>query len=239
MISLAQCQFFSVSKYIQAGVHWKLLPAPDLSAGSELPPLCVPADPNHQGPSRALMRCQVGNSRQVFRYLLWLWIKARVEVGRMGRSGRWCVWRRMVEVIQHLEVHRGFVPLNRKPQYTGGPRGKGSSLANHLCLVINPQCSSWSWQDLHVSQATTWPHPLQILPYLPPNSICLLWRTRLNSLKTDTTCRYECDNINQHLKKKKSINLLFTALWLRRSCFMSVAWSFSMWQVHFCCRSEG
>lgn len=38
---------------------------------------------------------------------------------------------------------------------------------------------------------------------------------------------------------KKSIKLLFTAHWLRRSCFMTVARFCCEWQVRFCCRREG
>lgn len=39
-----------------------------------------------------------------------------------------------------------------------------------------------------------------------PHSICLLWHTWLNSVKTDMACSYECDNINQLLKKISKIS---------------------------------
>lgn len=65
----------------------KLCLHPDLSAGSELASLSVPADLNHQGQRCALVRRHHGNGdcgRQRVCCLLWLEIKARVEVGMHG-----------------------------------------------------------------------------------------------------------------------------------------------------------
>ncbi len=87
---------------------------------------------------------------------------------------------------------------------------------------------------MHVSQPTTWPHPLQTLPY--PHSICLLWAHCWTPWKQ---IRRALLNVTISAASQKSITLLFTAHRLSRSCFRTVAWFCCEWQVRFCYRREG